>query len=99
MKEWIGSPRIDERTPKHIQGTVNLIRVSLLHAQAAGLLHSPEEILEGTFAAHFLDSETRRSAEAFIGTQDRIIQDFFAKPGAPSVKVAAELGVIYSDFG
>ena len=92
-EQWIGGPRIDERTPKHIQGTVNLIRVSLLHARASGLLHSPEEILEGTFAAHFLDSETRRAAEALIGTQDRVVQDFFATPGAPSVEVAAELGV------
>ena len=92
-ERWIGAPRIDERTPNHIQGTINLIRVSLLHAQAAGLLQSPEEILDGTFAAHFLDSDTRAVAEALIGTQDRVVNDFFAKAGAPSIAVAAELGL------
>ena len=92
-EQWIGTPRIDERTPRHIQGTVNLIRVSLLHARATGLLRSPEEILEGTFAAHFLDSETKQTAEALIDTQDRVVREFFAEPDAPSVEVAAELGL------
>ena len=91
--EWIESPQIDERTPRNVQGTVNLVRVSLLHARAKGLLHSPEEILEGTFAARFLDSNTRSAALKLINTQDRIIRDFFAKPNAPPVNVAAELGV------
>ena len=92
-ERWIGTARIDERTPKHIQGTVNLIRVSLLHAHAAGLVQSPEEILDGTFAAHFLDPKTRRVAEALIGAQGRILNEFFAKPNAPPIAVAAELGL------
>ena len=92
-EEWIDAPRINERTPGHIQGTVNLIRVSLLHARASGILRSPEEILEGTFAAHFLTSETKRAAKALIETQDRVVREFFAKPTAPSVEVAAELGL------
>ena len=92
-ERWIESARIDERTPRHIQGTINLIRVSLLHARAKGLLRSPEEILEGTFAATFLDSETKQAAEALIDTQDRVVREFFAEPDAPSVEVAAELGL------
>lgn len=92
-EQWIEGPRINERTPKHIQGTVNLIRVSLLHARAKGILRSPEEILEGTFAAHFLDSHTKQTAEALIATQYSVVQDFFSEPTAPSVEVAAELGL------
>ena len=92
-QEWIESPRIDERTPKRIQGTVNLIRVSLLHARATSLLRSPEEILEGTFAAQFLDSNARKAAESLVDTQDRVVREFFAQPSAPPVAVAAELGL------
>ena len=92
-KKWIESPRIDERTPGHIQGTVNLIRVALMHARASGILHSPEEILEGTFAAQFLTSEIKQAAEALIGTQDRVLREFFADPTTPSVETAAELGL------
>ena len=92
-EQWISTPRINERTPRHIQGTVNLVRVSLLHARATGILHSPEEILEGTFAAQFLNSQTKLAAEALIDTQDRVVREFFAEPTAPSVEVAAELGL------
>lgn len=92
-EQWIAEPQIDERTPRHIQGTVNLVRVSLLHARATNILHSPEEILEGTFAVQFLDSRTKSAAEAVIATQDRVVRDFFAEPTAPSVQMAAELGL------
>ena len=92
-EHWIGTPRIDERTPRHIQGTVNLIRVSLLHARAKGILRSPEEILEGTFAAQFLTAKVKEAAEALIQTQDRVVREFFAEPTSPSVAVAAELGL------
>ena len=92
-EQWIAAPRINENTPRHIQGTVNLLRVSLLHARATGILRSTEEILEGTFAAQFLTSQTKLAAEALIDTQDRVVREFFAEPNAPSLKVAAELGL------
>ena len=92
-EQWIGSPRIDERTPRQIQGTVNLVRVSLLHARATRMLRSSEEILEGTFGIQFLDSREKDAAEAVIATQDRVVREFFAEPTAPSVQVAAELGL------
>ncbi|MCY3814372.1 MAG: DEAD/DEAH box helicase [Gammaproteobacteria bacterium] len=92
-ERWIDGIRIDERTPGRVQGTVNLIRVSLLHARATGLLTSPEEILDGTFAARFLDAETLREAEKIVEAQDRVVRNFFAGPTAPSEEVAAELGL------
>lgn len=92
-EQWIAAPRIDERTPRRIQGTVNLIRVSLLHAQAVGILRSPEEILESTFAAQFLTPQTKLAAKALINTQDHVIREFFAESTAPSLEVAAELGL------
>lgn len=92
-EDWIGKTRIDERTPRRVQGTVNLIRVSLVHARATGLLSSPEEILEGTFAARFLDADTLREAERIVATQDRVVRSFFADETAPPAEVAAELGL------
>ena len=90
---WIREIRIDERTPRRVQGTVNLIRVSLLHARATGLLTSPEEILAETFAARCLDAETLREAERIVDTQDRVIHDFFSQVAAPPEDMAAELGL------
>ena len=90
---WIESPRMDERTPRHIQGTVNLVRTSLVHARATELLRSPEEILEGTFAAQFLSQEERQTADSLMQMQDRVVQNFFSQPASPSVQVAAELGL------
>ena len=92
-ERWIGGIRMDERTPRRVQGAVNLIRVSLVHARATGLLTSPEEILEGTFAARFLDAETLRAAERIVDTQDRIVREFFSQETAPPAEVAAELGL------
>ena len=92
-ESWISTPHIHERTPRHIQGTVNLIRVSLLHARATRTLHSPEEILEGTFATAFLNDASRRAAQTLIGTQDKVVREFFSDPTAPSIEMAAELGL------
>ena len=92
-EEWIGATRIDQRTPRRVQGTVNLIRVSLVHARAKGLLSSPEEILEGTFAARLLDADTLREAERIVAAQDRVVRSFFSEPTAPPPAVAAELGL------
>ena len=72
---------------------MNLIRVSLLHARATGLLTSPEEMLEGTFAARFLDAETLREAERIVEAQDRVVRDFFSQATAATEEVAAELGL------
>ena len=92
-EEWIRGTRINKRTPRRVQGTVNLIRVSLVHARAAKLLNSPEEILEGTFAAHYLDEKTLREAERIVAVQDRVVRDFFEEPAAPPANVVAELGL------
>ena len=92
-EEWINGTRIDERTPRRVQGTVNLIRVSLVHARATGLLSSSEEILEGTFAAQFLDEDTLREAERIVAAQDRVVHDFFSEATAPPAEIAAELGL------
>ena len=92
-EDWICKTRIDERTPRRVQGTVNLIRVSLVHARATGLLSSPEEILEGTFAARLLNADTLREAERIVAAQDRVVRAFFADATAPSAELAAELGL------
>ena len=90
---WISSPHIQQGTPRHIQGTVNLIRVSLLHAKATGILRSPEEILEGTFAERFLDAEVKYAARSIIDAQDRVVSEFFSQSTAPPIEIAAELGL------
>ena len=92
-EDWIGKTRIDKRTPRRVQGTVNLIRISLVHARWTGLLSSPEEMLEGTFAAGFLDADTSREAERIVSSQDKVVCAFFADETAPPLEVAAELGL------
>ena len=48
--EELASPALSEQVSRRVQGAVNLIRVSLLHARASKLINSYEEILDGTFA-------------------------------------------------
>ena len=93
QSEWIVDTHIDRRTPPRIQGTLNLIRVSLIHARATRRLSSPEEILEGTFATQFLDDESHREAIDIVLSQDRVVSKFLSEPTAPTVEIAAELGL------
>jgi hypothetical protein len=48
-----------EKLPRNIRGTINLLKVGLVHAKAANLLKVPEDILESTFANSFLSEDVK----------------------------------------
>lgn len=84
---------LSKEIPKKVKGTINLLRVGLVHAKAAKILDSPEEILEGSFAYRFLNDESKKFAKQLINQQSKILEVFFKSPGAPSEKMVAEIGL------
>jgi ATP-dependent helicase YprA (DUF1998 family) len=91
--EQLNKPILSADIPKRIQGAVNLIRVSLVHARASKLVSVPDEILEGTFAAQFLEGESSETARNLFRTQDAIISEFLSSETAITEKLTAELGL------
>lgn len=89
----LGETRISETVSRHIQGALNLLRVSLLHARASRVVNTYEEILDGTFAAEILSDSEKNLARTVFGLQSKVIDDFLSHPNAPSVELAAELGL------
>ena len=92
MKD-LSSPTLPESVSRRVQGAVNLIRVSLLHARASKLVKSYEDIFEGTFARQMLDPATMGTARELFAGQEKLIDDFFKQPNTPSLEMAAELGL------
>src|SRR5260370_10972305 len=78
---------------KRDQGAINLLRVSLIHASASVVDATPEEILEGTFAARFLDTRLKIVAHRAFAQQQTVVTEFLANPDSPSKEIAAELGL------
>lgn len=78
---------------RRVQGAINLLRVSLIHARASGVDASPEEILEGTFAARFLDARLKGVAQRLFSQQQTVVTEFLDDPDSPSKETAAELGL------
>ena len=91
----IADPRLSESLPKVVHGVINSIRVSILHARAAGIASSPEEILDGTFAEYFLTSEQAEKAKQIVRLQGRVVDDIVQDPVSPSAVILAELGLSF----
>ena len=85
------------KASRGIQGAVNLLRVSLIHAKASGIHASPEEILEGTFAARFLDAGLLRIASELFLEQDAVVDEFLSDPNSPSKEIAASVWPVDRD--
>ena len=93
QSDWIRSETLPEEVPREVHGTINLLRVSLLHARASGITASPEEILEGTFAFQFIAADKRSRAQEILRDQQEVVNQFLDTAGAPSANLAAELGL------
>ncbi len=85
--------KLPERASKRVQGAINLLRVSLLHARASQFAQSPEEIYESTFAAQCLPTEQQDFARRLFELQDTVVLEFLTTPRAPSPELIAELGL------
>src|SRR5262249_4543932 len=75
------------------RGAINLLRVGLMHAQATGLVSSPEDIVESSFAISFLSQESRNFARDVLSAQDRAIKKYLQSVDGDAVAKIAELGL------
>jgi superfamily II DNA/RNA helicase len=79
--------------PKKTRGTINLLRIGLIHAKASKLIDSPEEILIGTFATHNLSENENKFARELVKGQYILVNDFLTTTNAFSADLVAELGL------
>lgn len=80
-------------TSRSVQGAINLVRVAIVHSAASGIGASPDELVEGTLAFQQMDSSSRDFAKTLFREQGHVVDDFFAKRGAPNRAMVAELGL------
>jgi hypothetical protein len=79
--------------PRHVHGTINLLRVGLVHARASNLLSAPEDLLEGTFAEWDMSDGERAFASGLIADQDVVVTEFLDQTEGLSSEIVAELGL------
>lgn len=91
--DQLSEVRLPEKMSRRAKGAVNLLRVGLMHARAAGLKDSPEEILEGTFASTFMSKDQLAFCKAVARSQDDVINKYLASYGDMDIGVMAELGL------
>jgi superfamily II DNA/RNA helicase len=91
--EWLNSVNIPEVIPKEVHGTINLLRVGLVHAKASKLENSPEKIFEGTFAARHMNVANISLALKIFSSQNQIVEEFINRTDALPIEVVAEIGL------
>ncbi|MEW6130743.1 MAG: DEAD/DEAH box helicase [Acidobacteriota bacterium] len=84
---------LPENITRKVRGTINLLRVGIIHAKTSKQFMFPEQILEGSFALRHLDDAEIQIATQLIQSQTEVVDKFLAEPGAPSVDMIAELGL------
>lgn len=89
----VSSVKLPPNIPKQIKGTINLLRVGIVHAKASVNLPNVESILEGTFAEKFIKKESRQLINRILQAQSNTVDEFFQAYDAPSEKMVAELGL------
>jgi superfamily II DNA/RNA helicase len=89
----INTPILNPSLSRRIHGTINLIRVGLIHAKASNLILSSEDIVEGTFAALTFNATQRAFANKLVSSQGNVIEQFLENNRALPLNVIAELGL------
>ena len=79
--------------PSEIVGTLNLVRIGLVHGRASGILQSAEAILEGSFAASAIPPADRSLVNEILRLQGQVVDRFFEADDAPTPQLVAELGL------
>lgn len=82
-------PNVTRRT----KGTVNLLRIGLVHAIASNLIQKPEELIEGTFAQTNLNDEEREFTIQLLKDQFEVVNEFLKNSIDISIDLIAELGL------
>lgn len=91
--EALNNISLDPKLPKQVKGSVNLLRIGIVHAKALNLIRSPEEILESSFADKYLNSEEKQFAGRVVSNQSILVDDFFSDDDSPSLDMTAEIGL------
>lgn len=91
--DQISQVRISNSLPKEIVGTLNLLRVGIVHGRASGILDSPEDILQGSFAETALPDEQRPIVTRILRQQGLVVDTYFRDPESPPSDLVAELGL------
>lgn len=89
----INDVKIAQHVSKKVKGTVNLLRVGLIHAKASNLIDKPEELLEGTFADNNINPEEREFTNKLLIRQFEIVDEFLKSSDNISIDLIAELGL------
>ncbi|OBW63495.1 MAG: hypothetical protein A9183_07170 [Dehalococcoides mccartyi] len=91
--ESLSSPTLPLSLSKEARGTINLLRVGIIHAKAFNLINSPEEILEGTFASQQLDPENMTLISRLIKSQAKVVDDFMSAGLVLDINTISQLGI------
>lgn len=89
----ISEIELDKDLPSTVKGSINLLRVGLVHAEAENLIETPEDVINYSFANSFFSDEQKQFANDLIKTQYELVEYFFRDPDAPTKRVAASLGL------
>jgi superfamily II DNA/RNA helicase len=89
----LASRALAQELPRPTQGALNLLRTSIIHAKAEEKFESPEEIFDSTFASKILPAQDVDFGRKLTDVQSQVVDAFFKESGAPSLSLAAELGL------
>jgi hypothetical protein len=89
----INNVKIASNVSKRAKGTINLLRVGLVHAKASKLITNPEEILDGSFAQNNFNAEERDFTTILLKRQFEIVDGFLKNSSDISIDLIAELGL------
>jgi len=89
----INNVKIAQNVSKRTKGTINLLRVGLVHAKASKLITNPEEILDGTFAQVNFSDDEKRFTINLLNRQFEIVDEFLKNSDEISIDLIAELGL------
>lgn len=90
---------IPTKVTKRVRGALNLMRVGIVHARATGIVKSPEEIIDGSFARTFLSTERLHTARQLIRSQADVLDEYLRGDDAPPINMVAELGLSLDTLG
>jgi superfamily II DNA/RNA helicase len=92
-REAIRSITLSEDLPRRVRGTLNLVRVSLVHARTVSDRITPEVLVEGSFGLRDASADERRFALDVFSEQMDLVDEFLASDKSLSVELIAELGL------
>jgi superfamily II DNA/RNA helicase len=82
-----------EDLPRRVRGTLNLVRVSLVHARTIHEKITPEVLVDGSFGLRDATADERRFALDVFSEQLDLVNEFLASDQSLTVDLVAELGL------